>query len=145
MKKILFAVLVLGFMVIGCKKDEPTEAPLFLDTVWTLTYIQNVSTKLGFNFPSDAARKITVVFSGGLVGINGICNTGTGNFTLIEFDSTLGTLTVTDLSSTKVNCDYSEWEGYLLQSLGKAYKYEITGSSLDITTTGDFNLRFIEE
>jgi heat shock protein HslJ len=145
MKKILFAGLVLGLMVIGCKKDRPKEAPLFSDTVWTLTSIQNVSTKLMFNFPSDAARKITVVFSDGQVGITGICNTGTGNFTSVQFDSTLGTITVTDLSSTKVNCDYSEWEGYVLQSLGKAYKFEISGSSLDISSTGDFNLHFVEE
>lgn len=145
MKKILIAGIALCLVMMGCKKDNPKEPPLFMDTVWTLTYIQNVSTKLTFNFPSDASGKITLVFSGGQINIEGICNTGTGNFTTVQFDSTLGTLTVTDLSSTKVNCDYSEWEGYVLQSLGKAYKYEINGSSLDITSTGDFNLHFVEE
>lgn len=145
MKKILISGLFLGLMVFSCKKESPKEPPPFLDTEWTLTYIENVSTKLKFNFPGDAEKKITLIFSDGLITFNGICNTGAGNFASIPFDSTLGTLTVTDLGATKVNCAYSEWEGYVIQSLDKAYKYLITGNSITITTTGDFNLTLIQE
>jgi heat shock protein HslJ len=140
MKKILVPCLLVGLLVFGCKKDSPKEAPSFLETEWTLVSIQNVSTKVTINFPADAEKKITLIFSGGSVIFNGICNTGSGNFETIPFDATLGTLTVTDLGATKVNCTYSEWEGYVIQSLGKSYKYLITGNSITITTTGDYNL-----
>lgn len=144
MKKIVL-FCILGLMIFSCKKDKTGEPSTFFDTPWTLSYIQNISTKVAFNFPDDAGKKITITFSGGLVSFDGICNTGTGNFTTAALDSSLGTLTVTDLSSTKINCTYVEWEGYLINNLGKAYKYLITGNRMDITTTGDYNLFFVNE
>jgi heat shock protein HslJ len=142
MKKIFIIAFVLGIMVADCKKDKEAPSP-FLNTEWTLSFIENVSTKLTFNFPADADNKIILVFpNSGVMDFNGICNSGTGNFTIVPFSDILGTLTVTDLVLTKVACPYVEWEGYVSQSVGKAYKYEISGSSMVITTTGDFNLHF---
>jgi heat shock protein HslJ len=142
MKKTLIIAFMFGLTIAGCKKDKQAASP-FLDTEWTLTSIENVSTKLSFNFPADADRKITLVFpESGVVSFTGICNTGTGNFTIDYFSDTYSGLTVTDLVLTKIGCTYVEWENYVSQSLVKAYLFTISGNSMVITTTGDFNLHF---
>jgi heat shock protein HslJ len=141
MKKIL-TIALLVLIVAGCKKDKQPAAA-FIDTEWTLAYIENVSTKLTFNFPADADRKIMLVFpQSGVLNFTGICNTGTGNFTIDYFSETESGLTVTNLVLTKIGCPYVEWEGYVSQSIGKAYMYTITGNKMVITSTGDFNLHF---
>lgn len=142
MKKILIALFMVVSILSGCKKDTK-EPSAFLNTEWNLSYIQNISTKLTFNFPADADRRISLVFTdAGVVVFTGVCNDGTGNFTYVPVDTYRSTLTVTDLSSTKVSCTHVDWEENTLESLGKAYKYEITGNSMTITTTGNFNLFF---
>jgi heat shock protein HslJ len=142
MKKIYTIAFILGLIISGCKKDKQDPSP-FLNSEWTLSVIENISTKVKFNFPADADNKIILIFPNtGVMDFTGICNTGTGDFTIVPFSETLGTLTITNLVLTKVACPYVEWEGYVSQSLGKAYKYEITGNTMVITTTGDFNLHF---
>lgn len=147
MKKVLVMVFIFGMVVTDCKKDKQKVTPSpFLDTEWTLSYIENVSTKATTNFPDDADRKIKLVFhENGVLSFTGICNTGNGNFTIDSYDETSGGLTVSNVVLTKIGCPHVEWEGYVSQSLGSATSYKITGNTLLISSTGDYNLYFINK
>lgn len=147
MKKILTILFISGLMILSCKKDKEAAEPI-LDTVWALSYIENVSTKLTFNYPADASKKITIVFpQSGVLDFNGICNTGSADFIIdyYDYDVSLGGLTINNIVLTKVGCPYVEWEDYVTESMSKAFLYKITGSNLAISSTGNFNLHFTKE
>ena len=126
----------------GCAKDGSynRNSPL-LNTQWTISYIQNTKTGAILDYPADAMKKISVVFTDSLdiIEFSGICNGGQGKYSF----SVLGNkLHVTDLMTTEVYCKYIEWEIYVALNLGNAYKYRITGNSLEIFSNGDYNLVF---
>jgi heat shock protein HslJ len=69
----------------------------------------------------------------------GICNSGSGTYT---YSYETGEIEVTDLGSTKIYCQYIEWEEYTIQNLNKAYSYNLNGDQLIIFSHGPYNLNF---
>lgn len=130
-------VVLVGF---GCKKDTLKDADL-LNTKWILSYIQDTKTHAITHYPSDATKRISIVFNDTLDVISfwGICNGGAGTFT---YSSVTGEIKVTDLGTTLICCKYVEWETYTVQNLNYASNYKIDGNDLVIHTNGAYNLYF---
>ena len=64
MKKFLISCFILVLLVMGCNKESlPLQQSPFLKTTWVLSYIQDAKTNAITNYPSDAAKKISIVFS----------------------------------------------------------------------------------
>jgi heat shock protein HslJ len=124
----------------SCKKDNPKDADL-LKTQWTLSYIRDTRTNAKTIYPTDAARKISIVFtdSQNVVSFSGVCNGGAGKYT---YSSISGEIKVTDLTSTEIYCKYVEWETYTAQNLQYASNYKINGNDLVIYSNGAYNLYF---
>jgi hypothetical protein len=59
----------------GCKKTNEKDADL-LKVKWVLSSVQDKKTNAITNYPSDAARKISIVFTDSLniLSFSGICN-----------------------------------------------------------------------
>jgi len=130
------AVLV----ILGCEKTNLPDADL-LATKWTLSYLQDTKTKAITHYPSDAAKKISIVFSDSSndIGFSGVCNGGAGKY---SFPSSAGEIKITDLITTLIGCKYVEWETYTVQNLYYATRYIINGNDLVIYSNGDYNLYF---
>jgi heat shock protein HslJ len=130
-------VVLVGF---GCKKDTLKDADL-LNTKWILSYIQDTKTQAITNYPSDATKKISIVFNdtSDIISFSGICNGGAGTYT---YSSITDEIKVTDLGTTLIYCKYVEWETYTVQSLHDASSYKINGNNLAIYTGGAYNLYF---
>lgn len=142
MKKIAifsFILILLGF---GCKKENLKDADL-LKTKWILSYIQDTKTNAITNYPSDAARKISIVFTDSLniLSFSGICNGGAGTYSL---SSNSGEIKFTNLGTTLIYCKYAEWETYTVQNLFYASRYKIDGNDLAIYSNGAYNLYFTQ-
>jgi heat shock protein HslJ len=139
MKKTIF-ILVIIISCFGCKKDTLKDANL-LKTTWILSYIQDTKTQAITNYPSDATKKISIVFNdtSDIISFSGICNGGAGTFT---YSSVTGEIKVTDLGTTLIWCKYVEWETYAVQSLYYASSYKISDNNLAIYTSGAYNLYF---
>jgi len=142
MKKIIICCFISAFIITGCNKESSKPATL-LNTHWVLSYIQDTKSNLISNYPADESKKIVIDFtdSANVVSFNGICNSGSGQF---SFTSS-GTLRITGIAATKIACKYVEWESYTIQSMQGAYSYNINGNNLIIYTNGDYNLYFIKE
>ena len=142
MKKILifsFVIILVGF---GCEKSNEKDADL-LKINWTLSYIQDTKTNKITNYPSDASRKISIVFTDSLsvISFNGICNGGEGTY---SYSSSTGAIKISGIVTTKIYCKYAEWEGYAGQNLYDAFRYKIYGNNLVIYSKGAYNLYFTE-
>lgn len=139
MKKTIF-ILVIIITCFGCKKDSLNDTDL-LKTTWLLSYIQDTKTQAITNYPGDATKKISIVFSDSSndIGFSGVCNGGAGTYT---YSSITGEIKVTDLITTLIGCKYVEWETYTVQSLYYASSYKINGNNLTIYTSGTYNLYF---
>jgi heat shock protein HslJ len=139
LKRILFLLLIFA-SCFGCKKDSLKDADL-LKTTWILSYIQDTKTHTVTNYPSDATKRISIVFndSPDIISFNGICNGGEGTFT---YSSVTGEIKVTDLGTTLIWCKYVEWETYTVQNLNYASSYKIDGNDLVIYSNGSYNLYF---
>jgi heat shock protein HslJ len=138
MKKTIL-ILVIIISCFECKKDSLNDTDL-LKTKWILSYIQDTKTQAITNYPSDATKKISIIFndtSG--ISFSGICNGGAGTYT---YSSITGEIKVTDLGTTLIWCKYVEWETYTVQSLHYASSYKINGNNLAIYTGGAYNLHF---
>jgi heat shock protein HslJ len=142
MKKIAIFSFILILVGFGCKKAAVNDANL-LKTKWILSYIQDTKTNAITNYPSDAERKISIVFTDSLniVSFSGICNGGAGTY---SYSSINGTIKITNLGTTLIDCKYAEWEGYTIQNLYAAFRYKIIGSSLEIYSNGAYNLYFTQ-
>jgi heat shock protein HslJ len=142
MKKIYIHCFIILLLVAGCKKESPKQTTL-LNRNWVLSYIQSTKSNAVTNYPADESRKIIINFtvSMDVISFNGVCNTGSGKYSF----STTGTLKITDMASTKIDCKDAEWESYTIQSLQEAYSYNINGNNLTIYSKGDYNLYFISE
>lgn len=140
MNKILIFCYMVILVGIGCKKENLKDADL-LNTEWTLSYIQDTKTHTVTNYPSDATKKISIVFSDSSndIGFSGVCNGGAGKYT---YSSITGEIKVTDLGTTLIGCKYDEWEIYTVQNLYYASSYKIDGNDLAIYSTGAYNLYF---
>ena len=103
MKKTIF-ILVIIISCFGCKKDSLNDADL-LKTTWILSYIQDTKTQAITNYPSDAAKTISIEFtdSSNIIFFRGICNVGSGTYT---YSSITGEIKVTDLITTLIGCKY---------------------------------------
>jgi len=112
-----------------------------LETTWFLSYIQDTKTQAITNYPSDAAKKISIIFSDSSndIGFSGICNGGAGTYT---YSTNTGEIKVTDLGTTLIWCKYVEWETYTVQNLSYASSYKIDGNDLVIYSNGMYNLYF---
>lgn len=145
MKNLITSGIILILICSGCKKESSTciREPL-LKTGWVLLSVQDTGTNAITNFPDDAARKISIVFtdSSNVILFTGICNTGAGTFT---YSSETGEIEVTDLSSTKIGCQYVEWEEYTIQNLTNAYSYNLSGDHLVIYSHGLYDLYFAKD
>lgn len=146
LKSISILILVIGIIGWSCKKEN-SKADLvpgtLLKTKWVLSYIQNNNTNAIINYPGDDTQKINIVFSdtSDYIYFDGICNGGIGKYNY----SLKGDIKITDLATTKVFCKYIEWEVYSTSGLHDAYKYRINGNSLEIYSTGTYNLFFKSE
>jgi hypothetical protein len=74
-----------------------------------------------------------------IVSFSGICNGGEGTY---SYSSINGTIKITNLGTTLIDCKYAEWEGYTIQNLYTAFRYKINGNSLEIYSNGAYNLYF---
>jgi heat shock protein HslJ len=139
LKKIIF-ILVIIIPCFGCKKDNLNDTDL-LKTTWILSNIQDTKTQAITNYPSDATKKISIVFNdtSDIILFSGICNGGAGTFT---YSSITGEIKVTDLITTFIGCKYVEWETYTVQNLNYAASYKIDGNDLIIYSNGAYNLYF---
>ena len=141
MKKTIF-ILVIIIFCFGCKKDSLNDNDL-LKTTWILSYIQDTKTQAITNFPGDAAKTISIEFTGksNQLFFRGICNVGSGTYC---YSSTTDKIKVTDLITTEIYCKYYEWETYTVQNLYYASSFEIDGNDLVIYSNGEYNLYFTE-
>lgn len=141
MKKTIF-ILVIIISCFGCKKDSLNDTDL-LKTTWILSYIQDTKTQAITNYPSDAAKTISIEFNNtsDIISFWGICNGGSGTYT---YSSVTGEIKVTDLITTLIGCKYVEWETYTVQSLYYASSYKISDHNLAIYTSGAYNLYFMK-
>ncbi len=130
-------MFLVGF---GCKKENLKDADL-LKTKWILSSIQDTKTNAVTNYPSDASRKISIVFTDSLnvLSFYGICNGGWG---IYLYSLGTGAIKVTNLATTQIGCQFVEWEGYTIQNLYTAFRYKTNGSSLEIYSNGTYNLYF---
>ena len=140
MKKIAIFSFILILVGTGCKKTADAD---LLKVKWVLSYIQDTKTNAITNYPSDAARKISIVFTDSLnvISFSGICNGGAGTY---SYSSSTGAIKITNLGTTLIACKDVEWESYTTQSLNNAFRYKINGSSLEIYSNGAYNLFFTQ-
>src|SRR5664279_4417566 len=139
MKRIAIFSFILISVCFDCKKTADAD---LLKVKWVLSYIQDTKTNAIKNYPSDAARKISIDFTDSLniLSFSGICNGGSGTY---SYSSNSGEIKFTNLGTTLIDCKYAEWEGYTIQNLYTAFKYKINGSSLEIYSNGAYNLSLI--
>jgi heat shock protein HslJ len=139
MKKTIF-ILAIITSCFGCKKDSLSDTDL-LKTKWLLSYIQDTKTQAITNYPSDAAKTISIEFTdaSNIVFFRGICNVGSGTYT---YSSITDEIKVTDLITTEIYCKYYEWETYTVQNLYYASSYKLDGGDLVIYSNGAYNLYF---
>ena len=132
-------IILVGF---GCKKAAENNADL-LKVKWVLSSVQDKKTNAIKIYPSDAARKISIVFtdSFNILSFSGICNGGAGTYSL---SSNSGEIKFTNLGTTLIACKYVEWEEYTIQNLYNAFRYKINGRSLEIYSNGAYNLYFTQ-
>jgi heat shock protein HslJ len=140
MKKILIFSFIIVLAGLGCEKAGVKDADL-LNTKWILSSIQDTKTNAIINYPGDAAKKISIVFTDSLsvISFSGICNAGGGTYL---FSASTGAIKITDLSTTKIGCKYDEWETYTVQNLYYAYSYKINVDNLIIYSDSAYNLYF---
>jgi META domain. len=141
MKKIVIFSLILILVGIGCKKANEKDADL-LKVNWVLSYIQDTKTNAIKNYPSDAARKISIDFTDSLniFSFSGVCNGGAGTY---SYSSSTGTIKIS-VGTTFIYCNYVEWEEYATQNLNAAFSYKINGNNLVIYSNGSYNLFFTQ-
>jgi heat shock protein HslJ len=139
MKKILIFSSIVILFGIGCEKVAVKDSDL-LNTTWILSYIQDTKTKAITNYPNDAARIISIVFTDSLniFSFSGVCNSGAGKY---SYSSSTGTIKIS-VGTTFIYCKYVEWEEYTTQNLSNAYSYKIDGNNLIIYSNGLYNLYF---
>jgi heat shock protein HslJ len=130
-------MVLVGF---GCEKESLKDSGL-LKTKWTLSSIQDTKTNAVTNYPSDASRKISIVFTDSLnvLSFYGICNGGAGTY---SYSSSNGSIKITGLNTTSIYCKYVEWEEYTTQNLNNAFSYKINGNNLIICSNSTYNLYF---
>ncbi|MGD0341703.1 MAG: META domain-containing protein [Bacteroidales bacterium] len=142
MKKILILNFIMVLVGFGCEKESLKDSGL-LKTKWILSSIQDTKTNAVTNYPSDASRKISIVFTDSLnvLSFSGICNGGAGTYSYVpSYTFSYGAIKITDLVTTLIYC--SDWEGYTIQNLDAAFSYRINGNNLVIYSTGAYNLYF---
>ena len=142
MKRIMIFCFIIILVDFGCKKATINDADL-LKVNWTLSYIQDTKTNTIKNYPSDASRNISIVFTDSLniLSFSGICNGGAGTY---SYSPITGAIKITNLGTTLIGCKDVEWETYTVQNLNYAYSYKINDSSLVIYSSGAYNLYFTE-
>ena len=140
MKKIAIFSFILILVGTGCKKTADAD---LLKVKWVLSYIQDTKTNAITNYPSDAPRRISIVFNDSLnvISFNGICNGGAGTY---SYSSSTGAIKITNLGTTLIACKDVEWESYATQSLNNASSYKISGSNLVIYSNSSYNLYFTQ-
>jgi len=143
MKQIFSVLIIFLFCGSSCRKTESVSREL-VGTKWTLATIKDLKTNSVLTFPDDAARKISINFtdSPNTLVFSGICNAGTGTYSV---SGEPGTLSVVNLGTTKIYCKYAEWETYTVQNLNAASGYIISGTTLTVYSGGDYDLNFISE
>jgi len=141
MNRIVILIVISLFCGLSCRKTESDNSDL-IGTKWTLSTVQDTKANTVLAFPDDASRKISIVFTDSLNTLifSGICNGGTGSYSI---NSDQGTLTVLNLGATKIYCKYAEWERYTLENLNTSFSYKMSGTNLTVYSNGDYNLSFI--
>jgi heat shock protein HslJ len=145
MRQIFLLLMVAVIALAGCNKDShPVRQETLSGTNWVLAYIEDTGTDEVTFYPETAPRKISVTFHGysNIISLTGICNTGEGSYL---FSSQSGEVSISDLGSTKVACEYVEWEAFTIQSLNNAYRYMIDDDVLLIYSHGKYNLLFVRD
>ena len=140
-------LFILLFLFIGCNKKNTntytgTPVPL-LKTKWILTSIQNTTTSLITNYPSNGPSEY-IIFTDSLniLNIKGSCNNCFSYYSIGNNDSIV---TKSGGISTLISCENIQWETDLLNSLGHMYKYKIYGNDLSIYSNGTYNLNLVSQ
>jgi len=134
-----FVLVLIGF---GCQKENSNneQTPL-LKTKWILSYIQDTKTNAVINYPNDAVKEISLVFtdSSNVVFFQGVCNSGQGKY---SYSSINDSIKIKDLGTTKIYCKNIEWEVFTTSNMYDAFKLKVNGSNLVIYSKGAYNLYF---
>jgi heat shock protein HslJ len=141
-KKAFILCLIIVFSGSGCEKEKKgSPQPALTNTNWILSFVQNTTTNEIMNFPASEPKKIVISFSdSNVISFSGVCNVGEGTYTC---DPENAELKVNNLVTTKIGCVNAEWEGYTVQSLGKANQYKIEGNNLTVYSSGNYDLYFV--
>ena len=142
MKTGLICCFVLFLIGTGCHKESSrNDQLLLLKTKWILSYIQDTRTNAVINYPNDAAKVISIVFSdsSNVVFFKGVCNSGQGIFSISSINDSIK---ITLLGTTKIACKYVEWEAYTTSNLYNAFKFKINEGYLEVYSKGAYNLYF---
>lgn len=146
MNKILNICLILILLVPGCSKknSQRSQDADLLNSTWVLSYIQSTSTNVIMTYPADAPKKISIVFtrSDNKVSFSGVCNSGSGTFSFLQ---NTGGISIQSITTTKIGCQYVEWEAFTTQNLDNATSFRIDGNNLVIYSGGDYNLYFTKK
>lgn len=131
---------VISLIIFSCEKEDHPDGDL-QKTKWELSYIQDTKTGVITQYPGDAAKIISIEFTGtsDRLYFSGICNVGSGSYT---YSSVTGEIKITELITTEIYCKYYEWEMYTLQNLYSAIYFKISNNSLIIYSAGANDLCF---
>jgi len=132
--KIIFLLFIL---LSGCN-DEKHESSSLVNIKWTLLAIQNTSTKVITNYPENLSKESIIFdYSSKTIGINGVCNGCSGNYSLNSDN-----ICVDITGCTKIYCDGVNWEEILTGNLDSTYAYQTDSDHLTMYSNGRYNLIF---
>jgi heat shock protein HslJ len=146
MRNILIAGLIL--VIFSCKKENTAiENNKILNVTWYLISIQNTTSLEVINYP-DTLQYENITFTDSLntLAISGICNGGSGKYSISG-----NKIAVNSIATTERYCEYYHWEEILIHNLDSAYEYNIEyikvinngkKTYLTIFSKGNFNLTF---
>lgn len=135
----LMFVLLGSLVLTSCKKDDDPENSdtNILGRTWVLESVQHTKSNSISYFP-EIKESVSIEFhENKTLIINGICNTGSGNYAIINDQ-----ITFTELKITKVLCDNANWEDITLTSLQYATSFKISEGKLFIYSSENYNLIF---
>ncbi len=133
------------FILSACKKDD---ADVILDKLtsnqWELSYLYTTDGNEKIIFPKEIDSKILIQFSDNTDSLifTGICNTGRGTYNFTSSIESFYFIKISDIWSTRMNCNNIEWEYYVTENLPQAYEFNLKNKKLEIYTQGKYNLFF---
>jgi heat shock protein HslJ len=133
--------ILLVIITISCRKEKESAGSDLKNIKWSLAYVSSTSTNQKIFFPLPEPDRITIILSDSLNTLlfKGICNTGSGKYSLSAMNKELK---ISDLKLTLVSCANIIWESYAANGLTGAQSYDLKGDSLTIFSNSAYNLHF---